>query len=101
MYTINEWELTLVTNEPVEFEKELVECEKESVEIQDMFDNEEVGVQVLANVCGQLIEGYGDEVGALGRNILPRGVHCDNIRKQRAGKYKVIYIYKRKNLEFS
>jgi mRNA-degrading endonuclease RelE of RelBE toxin-antitoxin system len=31
----------------------------------------------------------------------PRGVHCDNIRKQRAGKYRVIYIHKRKNLEFS
>jgi hypothetical protein len=30
-----------------------------------------------------------------------RGVHCDNIRKQRAGKYRVIYIHKRKNLEFS
>ena len=29
------------------------------------------------------------------------GVHCDNIRKQRAGKYRVIYIHKRKNLEFS
>ena len=32
---------------------------------------------------------------------VPRGVHYDNIRKQRAGKYKVIYIYKRKNLEIS
>jgi len=31
----------------------------------------------------------------------PRGVHCDDIRKQRAGKYRVIYIHKRKNLEFS
>ena len=28
----------------------------------------------------------------------PRGVHCDNIRKQRAGKYRVIYIQKRKKL---
>jgi hypothetical protein len=28
----------------------------------------------------------------------PRGVHYDNIRKQRAGKYRVIYIHKRKNL---
>ena len=35
-----------------------------------MFGNEETGVQVLENVCGQLVEGYGDEVGALGRNIL-------------------------------
>ena len=35
-----------------------------------MFGNEEVGVQVLENVCGQLVEGYGDEVGALERNIL-------------------------------
>jgi hypothetical protein len=33
-----------------------------------MFGNEEVGVQVLENVCGQLVEGYDDEVGALGRN---------------------------------
>jgi hypothetical protein len=31
----------------------------------------------------------------------PRGVHCNNIRKQCAGKYRVIYIHKRKNLEFS
>jgi len=30
-----------------------------------------------------------------------QGVHCDNIRKQRAGKYRLIYIHKRKNLEFS
>ena len=33
--------------------------------------------------------------------ITPRGVHCENNRKQRAGKYRVIYIPKRKNLEFS
>ena len=32
---------------------------------------------------------------------LSRGVHYDNIRKQRAGKYGVIYIHKKKNLEFS
>ena len=31
----------------------------------------------------------------------PRGVHYENIRTQRAGKYRVIYIHKRKNLEFS
>ena len=30
-----------------------------------------------------------------------RGVHYENIRKQRAEKYRVIYIHKRKNLEFS
>jgi hypothetical protein len=30
-----------------------------------------------------------------------RGVHCDNITKQRAGKYMVIYIHKTKILEFS
>ena len=35
-----------------------------------MFGNEEAGVQVLENVCGQLVEGYGDEVGTLGFNIL-------------------------------
>jgi hypothetical protein len=36
------------------------------------------------------------------QGIVPtRGVHCDNIRNQRAGKYRVIYIHKRKNLEFS
>ena len=35
-----------------------------------MSGNEEVGVQVLENVCGHLVEGYGDEVGALGRNII-------------------------------
>jgi hypothetical protein len=34
-------------------------------------------------------------------NEYSRGVHYDNIRKQRAGKYRVIYIHKRKNLEFS
>jgi hypothetical protein len=28
----------------------------------------------------------------------PRGVHCDNIRNQRAGKYRVIYSHKRKKL---
>jgi hypothetical protein len=33
--------------------------------------------------------------------LVSRGVHCDNIRNQRAGKYRVIYIHKRKNLEFS
>jgi hypothetical protein len=27
-----------------------------------------------------------------------RGVHCDNIRNQRAGKYRVIYSHKRKKL---
>ena len=31
----------------------------------------------------------------------PRGVHCENTRKQRAGKYRVINIHKRKHLEFS
>ena len=36
----------------------------------DMFGNEEVGVQVLKNVCRQLVEGYDNEVGALGRNRL-------------------------------
>ena len=41
---------------------------------------------------------YGFEGDA---HALPRGVHYDNIRKQRAGKYRVIYIHKRKNLEFS
>ena len=35
------------------------------------------------------------------KNMWPRGVHCDNIRKQRARKYMVIYIHKRKNLEFT
>jgi hypothetical protein len=35
-----------------------------------MFGNEEAGVQVLENVCRQLVEGYGDEVGAMGRNKL-------------------------------
>ena len=34
-------------------------------------------------------------------STLPRGVHCENIRKQRARKYRVNYIHKRKNLEFS
>ena len=33
--------------------------------------------------------------------LLPRGVHYENIRKQHAGKYRVIYIHKRENLEFS
>ena len=35
-----------------------------------MFGNEKARVQVLENVCGQLVEGYGNEVGALGRNKL-------------------------------
>ena len=35
-----------------------------------MFGNKAVGVQVLGDVCGQLVEGYGDEVGALGHNKL-------------------------------
>ena len=35
-----------------------------------MFGNEKAGVQVLENVCGQNIEGYGNEVGALGCNKL-------------------------------
>jgi hypothetical protein len=34
-------------------------------------------------------------------DIAARGVHCDNIRKQRAEKYRVIFIHKSKNLEFS
>ena len=29
-------------------------------------------------------------------NFEPWGVHCENISKQRAGKYRVIYIHKRK-----
>ena len=41
-----------------------------------MFGNEEDGVQVLENVCGQLVEGYGDEVGVLGRNILQISKAC-------------------------
>ena len=28
-----------------------------------MFGNKEVEVQVLENICGHLVEGYGDEVG--------------------------------------
>ena len=28
-----------------------------------MFGNEETGMQVLEDVCGQLIEGYGDDAG--------------------------------------
>ena len=41
-----------------------------------MFGNEEAGVQVLENVCGQLVEGHGDEVGALGRNRLQISKAC-------------------------
>ena len=35
-----------------------------------MFGNEEDRVQVLENVYEQLVEGYGDEVEAMGRNKL-------------------------------
>ena len=31
-------------------------------------------------------------------SISTHGVHCNNIRKQRAGKYRVIYMHKRENL---
>ena len=37
----------------------------------------------------------------MGCKSMARAVHCDNIRKQRVGKYKVIYIHKRKILKFS
>ena len=31
-----------------------------------IFGNKEVGLQVLEYICGQLVEGYGDEVGNFG-----------------------------------
>ena len=38
--------------------------------IHHMFGNKEAGVQVLEYVFGPLVEGYGDEVGAMGHNKL-------------------------------
>ena len=51
-------------------------AEPPPLEFHHMFGNKEVGVQVLENVCGQLAEGYGDEVEALGRNILQISKAC-------------------------
>ena len=49
------------------------------------------------NECHSL-DSTSDEGGHEGST---RGVHCNNIIKQRAGKYRVLYIHKRKNLEIS
>ena len=65
-------------------------------------------VTLTCNVCspspvlGCVGKGWGDGlVPIVSDGPKSRGVHCENIRKQRAGKYRVIYIHKRKNLEFS
>ena len=56
----------------INLQDDVIIAEPPPLEFYHMFGNKEAGMQVLENICVQLVEVYGNEVGALGRNIYQR-----------------------------